>query len=501
MNGSFEVLDWIVLAIYAVGMMAIGWWYSRADSVEEYMLGNRKMKPWMVGISLYATFMSTLTYLAYPGEMIRHGPMLLASILSYPLIFYVVGRFMIPYIMRLKVTSAYEILELRLGLSVRLLGSSIFLTLRLLWMSLIIFATSDAILVPLLGFNKTATPWICVVMAVITFAYAAMGGLRAVVVTDVVQTFIMLAGAILSLIIITSDLGGVSGWWPHSWSSQWDRPSFFFAPESRISMGMAILSTFTWYICTAGSDQIAIQRYLATRDASAARRMFGFSLLCDTSITLLLFTLGLALFAFFNRHPELLPTGQTVATSADTLLPHFMVRVLPAGISGLVVAGILSSAMDSLSSGLNSTASVVIEDWIYRFRQTELSEKAQVRQAKVVSCLLGVVVISISLIAGRAPGNLLEKCFKVVNLMTAPLFILFFMAMFVPWATWLGTWVAAIVSTFVAIRIAYYNTFGLSFVWIIPASLIVGILVGCLASCIPAGKRRPMLRASEQSNP
>lgn len=493
MSGHFQVLDWVVLAAYGLGMMAIGWWYSRVKSVEEYMLGGREMKPWAVGISLFATLMSTLTYLAFPGEIIRHGPMFLTTALAYPLIYVVVGRFMIPYIMKLKVTSAYEILEVRLGLSVRLLGSAIFLMLRLFWMALIVYATSDAVLVPLMGLSDAATPWICAAMALLTIAYTSMGGLQAVVVTDVVQTVIMLAGAILSLVLITHNLGGIGEWWPREWSTQWDEPSFFFAPESRVSMGMAILSTFTWFICTAGSDQMAIQRYLSTRDAASARRMFGISLLCETFVELLLAALGLALFAFFHAHPEMLPTGESVASQADQLLPKFIVAVLPAGISGLVVAGILSAAMDSLSSGINASSLVITSDWIDRFRRRNLSAREQVRQARVVSWILGGAVIGISLLASFVSGNLLELCFKVVNLMTAPLFVLFFMAMFVPWATVPGTWGAAIAGTFVAVQIAYFGALGLSFLWIMPLSLLAGILAGCVISLVPIGKRRPML--------
>jgi SSS family solute:Na+ symporter len=495
MSATFSLLDWIVLLVYALGMLGIGWWYSSSESVDEYMLGGREMKPWAVGISLFATLMSTLTYLAFPGEIIRHGPMYLSSILAFPLIYAVVGRYLIPHIMRLKVSSAYEILELRLVLSVRLLGSGIFLVLRLLWMALIVYATSKAVLVPLMGLNESATPWVCVVLAAVTIVYTSMGGLQAVVVTDVVQTFIMLIGAILSLILITRNLGGVGQWWPQEWSSHWDDPSFFFAPDSRVSLGMAILSTFVWYVCTAGSDQMAIQRYLSTRDATAARKMFGISLICETFVELLLAALGLALFAYFHAHPEMLPAGKTLAESADQLLPKFIVEVLPAGISGLVVAGILSAAMDSLSSGINSSSLVVTNDWLDRFKTEKLSPAAEVRRAKVVSWILGLVVILISVPAGYVPGNLLELCFKIVNLMTAPLFTLFFLAMFVRWATVLGAWTGAIAGTLVAVEIAYIGTFGLSFIWITPVSLVTGIVTGCVVSLIPIGRRAGMLEA------
>jgi SSS family solute:Na+ symporter len=496
MPKTFEFLDWFVVAVYLAGMLLVGWIYSRAKNVDEYLLGGRRMKPWAVGISYYATFMSTLTYLALPGEIAAHGPMIFAGVFTLPFVYLVVGRLMIPYIMKLKVTTAYEILERRLGISVRMLGSSLFLLLRLGWMSLIVYATSDVVVVPLLNLDKSATPWVCMAIATITVAYTSMGGLQAVVFTDVLQTFIMLGGAILSLVLVTSNLGGVEAWWPSTWLSHWDKPTLF-GPEARISLSAALLAGFLERVCTAGSDQMAIQRYLATRDVSSARRMFAFSLLCDLSVSILLGTLGLALFAYFQAHPEILPHDETIITAADQLLPRYIVMVLPAGIRGLLIVGMLSAAMDSLSSGLNSSCSVVNTDWINRFRKQKLSAKADLRQAKIVSWLIGLTVVGLSSLATLVPGNLLELCYTIVNLLAGPLAVLFFMAMFVPWATPLGTWMAAIASTIVSVRIAYFHDFDLGFLWILPLSLGAGIVVGVLISLIPYGERRPMLEMTE----
>ncbi len=117
-------LDWFVIAAYAVGMLAVGWFYAkRTSTTDDYLLGGRNMSPWKVGLSLFASLLSTITYLAVPGEMIKYGPMVLAQLAALPLIAAVVGWLLIPAFMRLRVTSAYEILETRLGLSARLAGS------------------------------------------------------------------------------------------------------------------------------------------------------------------------------------------------------------------------------------------------------------------------------------------------------------------------------------------------------------------------------------------
>src|SRR5688572_1330390 len=113
--GRLSVLDWFVIVLYAAGMMAVGVYYSRRNvTAEDYLLGGRQMKPWAIGLSLFATLLSTISYLAYPGEMIKHGPMILSGMLVYPVVMYVGGWVLIPFFTRLRVTSAYEILELRL---------------------------------------------------------------------------------------------------------------------------------------------------------------------------------------------------------------------------------------------------------------------------------------------------------------------------------------------------------------------------------------------------
>ena len=197
-------IDWAIIAAYALGMVGVGWYYSRRTAnTEDYLLGGRNMRPMAVGLSLFATMLSTISYLSWPGEMIQNGPMILCVALGYPLIFIVIGYLIIPKIMSLRVTSAYEILETRLGLTVRMLGSSIFLLLRLLWMAVIIYATASTILVPLMGLDASATPYVCAAMGVITVIYTSMGGLKAVVFTDVVQTVILFGGAILAIILIS----------------------------------------------------------------------------------------------------------------------------------------------------------------------------------------------------------------------------------------------------------------------------------------------------------
>ena len=467
-------LDWTILCIYALGMLGIGWYYQRRNKTkEEYLLGGRKMKSTSIGISLFATLLSTLSYLTYPGEMIQHGPIIFAGALAFPLVYGIVGWWVIPAIMKTGVTSAYEILERKLGLSVRLLGTMMFLLLRLLWMATIIYVTVDVALYAVVQFNKAYVPLIAALLTVVTIVYTTMGGLKAVVVTDIIQSGIFLGGALLSVLVVCWHFGSISTIFPKEWPSHWNTFKIGFDPLERATLANAMLSVLVWYVCTNGSDQIAVQRYLATPDVKTARRSFKIALMSDVFASTLLALVGLSMLAYFTSNSSLL-NGKPIVEQADTLFPRFILIGLPAGISGLVIAGLLAAAMSSLSSGLNSVSSVVSEDLINRFRKSR-SNKNDLQQIKRLSFVMGFIILLLSFIIARVPGNLLDVIMKVVNLFVAPLFVLFFMALFVPFATERGTFWGGIIAVAVAVAIAFWGVFGITVLWIMPTALVSGI--------------------------
>ncbi len=491
-----HALDWLVIAGYAVGMLAVGYHYSRrVETREDYLLGGRTMRPTAVGLSMFATLFSTITYLAFPGEMIRHGPMILAGVLAYPIVYVIVGWALIPHFMRLRITSGYELLERRLGVGVRMLGVSMFLALRLLWMAVIIYATADTVLVPLLGLTSSATPWVCLGMIVLTIIYTSMGGLRAVVVTDVIQTAILFGGAVISLGMLTWWSGGVGGWFPTEWAPHWDELRWVREGAHGRSVMLAFVAVIVWFVATSGSDQMAIQRYLATRDVRSARAVMAVSLVTNAGVQLLLAAIGFALVAYYQSRPELLPDGAGLAANADRLFPAFIVAALPIGLSGLVIAGLLAAAMSSLSSGLNSACAVVAVDLIERCRPSSEAGPARLSLTRWVSVGIGVVVVLLSTGVSLVQGNLLELTYKVVNLLVSPLFGLFFMALFVRWATGLGTLVGAAAGVATVVAINFWRELTgqdeppVGFMWAMPLGLVVQIVVGAAASGLPAGRR------------
>ena len=489
-TGRLGFIDWLVLGGYFLSLILIGAYYARkAQTADDYLLGGRNMKAWMVGLSLFAALLSTASYMSVPGEIVKHGPMILAQLTAIPLIIWVVGWFLIPTFMKLRVTSANEILEMNLGLSVRMLGSAFFLLSRLAWMAMIIFITAKAILGPILGAGPQHLPWLCLLLGVITMAYTSSGGMKAAVLADVIQSFILYFGAIISIVFITVQLKGFS-WFPAQWAPTWDPPVIWFDTKARVTFAGAGMMMFFWYICTAGSDQVAVQRYLATKDLKAARSAFNVNIIAAALVIILLGILGFALYGYFQACPHKLADGMNIRVDADRIFPHFIVSGLPPGISGLIVAGLMAAALSSLSAGLNSTCAVVTVDFLDRFSRKKLAEKKHVHRARLVSLSIGVLVVLMSLLMNRVPGNFTEVINKIANLMVAPLFLLFFMAIFVPFANAIGTWIGAAVSVAAAVAIAFFSIFGLSFLWILPCSLASGIIAGVIISLLTGGKKK-----------
>ena len=491
---AISSIDWGVIVLYAIGMVVVGLYFSKKNNnTEDYLLGGRKMNPLMLGMSLFASLLSTISYLSYTGEMIRYGPMFITGAIAFPFVIFTVGSFMIPYFMKLRVTSAYEILEQRLGLSIRLLGSTLFTLIRLFWMAVIIHATTDKVLVPVLGLGESWTTQICILMGIVTITYTSLGGLRAVVFTDVIQSGILFGGGILTVAIITNELGNFRELWPAEWPTHWEKPNWGFDPEARMSLVSIFLAVFCWHTCTAGSDQVVIQRYFATRNVKAAKRVLVINLVADFLAMLLMAMVGLALIAYFTANPDILGTDQSLVNNSDQLFPKFISTELPVGLTGLVISGLLAAAMSSLSSGMNSTSSVITTDFISLFRSVEPDERSKILIARWVSVIIGLIVVILSLIVGHVSGNLFEVANKVVNLFVSPLFVLFFLAMFVKSSNAIGVWCGALTSITVAVSIAFWKEItgeqGISFLWIMPAAFILGILVGSIASLAFRGKQ------------
>jgi SSS family solute:Na+ symporter len=325
-----------------------------------------------------------------------------------------------------------------------------------------------------------------VVIGSVALVYSTLGGLRAVVITDFVQFLLLFGGAVLVIVTATVRLGGLS-WFPTSWDSSWQpQPVFSLDPYVRLTLVGVIVMQTLWAVCTAGGDQTAIQRYMATRDAAAARRAYLTNSVAAVLVLFVLALVGLSLLGYFRAYPSQLPEGKSIADAADALFPHYIAHQLPIGISGLVVSAMFAAAMSSVDSGVNSISAVVMSDFVDRFRAKPMTTRGQVRAAQGLALTVGLIVIAGSTLIEYVPGNLVEVSKRATGLLVTPIFTLFFMALFVRFATAAGANYGSLCGFLTATLIAFWNPLiesrSLSITWINPTALTVGIVVGCIIS-------------------
>jgi SSS family solute:Na+ symporter len=495
--GHLQALDVVIIAAYAGLMLYVGWRCSRtAATSEDYFVASRNARPWIVGISMIATMLSSITYMATPGEMIAFGPGMLWGALHGPFTFLIVGYLIIPRIMRRRITSGYELLELKFGGGIRRTASLLFILTRLIWMAFVIYVCTNVIS----GITQVPVHYLLAAVGVVTIIYTVLGGIRAVMVTDVLQFIILLGGGVLVIYFVTDRCGGLN-WWP-DWDSpevaslHWREPPLFsFSLFERVTVLTALLHTTVWWCCTATSDQVMIQRYLCTRDARAARRSFLNCLLADVMIMVLLWTVGFALLGYFLRFGGEAPDpSQSIAEQADALFPHFIATILPVGVRGLIVAALFADAMSSLASGITSVSTVLMIDFGDVFaRGTGGEPRAVALRAKKVGVVIGAVAIVSSYLINYVPAeNFYTATFRVSGFFIAPMCSLYILAFFVPSSTPAGAAAAIITGFLSGVLFSYWKqivgsvtaTHEFSLVLIMPLSLALSLVVGVLVSLV-----------------
>ncbi len=465
---GLKTLDYAAIILYMVTTFGIALWFGRKQkSTEDFFVGGRRMPWFAVGLSILATLFSTISYLGSPGEMIKHGIGMSLGILAIPFSMAVITLLWIPFFMRLKVTSAYEYLERRFNYGARLMGAGLFIVLRLGWMSMVIYAASMALEgvkgddSPLLA-GKDIYWWIAGV-GVFAAIYMTIGGIQAMIWTDVLQCLLLLAGVLMPIgYVLFIDHTGPFDWWDTAADyapKHTSPPVFSWNIMERNTIFWFMLNNFFWTICTHGSDQVVLQRYFSTASLKAARRSYLINVCVDLSMTLLMALAGFALLAFYLRHGDLLPAGMTAVSAADKLFPHFLGHQLPAGCAGLVIAAFICDAMQTLESGVNAITAVVTSDIVPRLRQGRpriLSELAFARLMTVVIAL--IVTTNAYFVTERASRSmtLVDMMPKFFNFIVGPLAAFFIVGMFLPRATARSVIPAVLIGLTVSIGWSWY---------------------------------------------
>ena len=489
MLATIGPVDSAVILIYFAVIVCMGTFLSRRqNSTEEYFLGRRSMNWLVVGISIQASLMSTISYLSVPGEQIKNGLMCHAAFLGMFPAIGVINFLVLPYLLRMRITTIYEMLERRFNLAVRMVGMSIFILLRVIWMGLVVYTASFA-LAEITDWNLSA---IVVGLAIIGTVYTWMGGMRAVMWTDVVQWFVLFGGSLFCIgYVMFKTSTGPADWWQTTMTIPYpEQPFFDLDPRVRITAFGMIVQTFFAKICLHGSDQVAVQRYLSTPSSRAAGKSFLAYVACGIALLVVTSVLALALTSYSQY--SLQGAAWSGPSEADKIFPWFIAHSLPVGVRGLVIAGLLAAAMSSIDSGINSLSAVVTVDIYQRFFRTDGDDRPALWVAKLVTLLAGLlsVVMAYAMhFLHDEHRNLFEVMNKSTGGLPGTLGMIVLAAILLPRcgsATLLaGAAVSMTCGWLITFSAELFGAhWGISFMWIIPAGCVSGLLVTAVLTLI-----------------
>ncbi|MDH3650615.1 MAG: sodium/solute symporter, partial [Saprospiraceae bacterium] len=435
---SFGHLDLAVIVIYLLILVGIGVLFSyRNKTTDDFFRGGQRIPWWAAGCSIFATMLSSITFMSVPAKTYAtdwiYFLINLMIVALAPFIIY----FVLPFFRRIDATSAYEYLELRFNLPTRLFGSMSYILFQLGRMAIVMYLPSLA----LASVTPISLEASILIMGLLSIIYCALGGIEAVIWTDTLQTFVLLGGALFSLIlIIFSPEVGLSGFYHTALADD---------KLQMIDWGWDVSSAVLWVVLLGGvgqtlvpytSDQGVIQRYMSVGTKSEASKSIWMNAGLSFVATLLFFSLGTALYIFYKTHPTNLdPTYQT-----DAIFPLFIAQQLPMGIAGLVIAGIFAAAQSTISTSMNSIATAGITDFVRRFQLVH-TENAYLNLARIFTILAGILGTGCAWIIAYADiKSLWDTFIGILGLFGGALCGLFLLGIFTTRASGNGALVGAI---------------------------------------------------------
>lgn len=357
---QFGVVNYGVLFTYLVAMVGIGVYFTTKNkNTDDFFRGGKQIPWWAAGCSIFATMLSSLTFTGLPSKAFAQDWVYLAGNMTIPLVAIVAVYFAMPFFRRIDATSAYEYLEKRFNRGVRLFGSASFTLFHIFRMAVVMSLTGLALAV---ATPMTPVQSVCL-MGVLSIVYCTMGGIEAVIWTDTIQTFVLLGGAVLAIILLISGVdGGVGGFVSTATTSDKFRFANWHldATQTQIAFWVIIIGAIGQNFSSYTADQAVVQRYMTTATPRLAARSIWTNAVLSVPASFLFFGIGTALFAYYQSHPEKL--DPTITT--DQVFPFFISREMPIGVAGLMVAGIFAAAQSTVSTSMNSTATTIVTDFL-----------------------------------------------------------------------------------------------------------------------------------------
>lgn len=427
---TLSTVDVFVVIAYLVGTTLLGAWFSRKQrDIKTYFVGDRNVGWFLVLVSIVATETSTVTFLSVPGLAFREGGNFTFLQLG---IGYILGRIVVawallPLYFRGECFSAYELLRDRFGKGVQRIASAMFLVTRTIADGLRLYLTA-LLLKQFTGWDMTLA---IVVMSATTIVYTFLGGMQAVIWTDLIQFVVYILGAIVAAIFLIQGIdGGLNGLLEFGTANDKFRvidPTFTFSKPLVLWAGVIGGAFFS--MASHGADQIMVQRYLCAKSLGQARvALLSSGLVVFVQFTLFLF-IGVGLAALYAAGKlSLVPN-----TPNDEVFGAFIVRELPVGVIGLIVAAVLAAAMSTLSSSLNSSSTALLTDF-YKPSVSGRTESHYLMASKWFTVVCGLAQTIVALVTVWVPSDrsVIDKVLSVAGLTTGIVLGLFLVGRFAP---------------------------------------------------------------------
>lgn len=447
---AFGALNMGVLVVYLLAMVGVGVFFVfKNKNTDDYFRGGQNIPWWAAACSIYATMLSSLTYVALPALVFATDwvlyPGMFLILATAPIAIYVA----MPFFRRIDATSAYEYLGKRFNLGVRLFGSGLFTLFHIGRMGIVMALTALALsaVTPL---SPTAA---VLIMGGLCLVYCTLGGIEAVIWTDTIQTFVLLGGAVLCFIFILSGIDGGFGGFIDAGQAH-EKFKLF-----NLDFGSTSFTTLAiWVIVIGGlgqnissytADQAVVQRYMTTRDTKQAAKSIWANGIMAIPGALLFFLIGTGLYAFYQSNPgKLDPTIQN-----DQVFPMFIATELPAGVAGLIVAGIFAAAQSTVSTSMNSTATTVVTDFMRPFNALK-TERGYLNAARTLTLVMGVLGTLAGLIfISPEIRSLMSEYFKVIGMFMGALGGLFILGVMTRRANGMGALLGIILGVSVMVLV------------------------------------------------
>lgn len=394
MNTGLTWIDNLLIVVYLIGIISLGIWHGRRQrNTEDFLLAGRSMKWWPVAISMFAAFFSSISYVAIPGEAYNFGTTMFLYFFFLALPVPLSLMVFLKLFYKLKLWTAYEYLERRFSVPIRILGSCIFLVNRCVYLGVALYSTA-LLLEPALGWNMAFS--ICLV-GMAGLAYASMGGIKGVIWSDVAQ-FVVLVGGVLAIIIfiiIKLPHGAVDIWnttieTKHGFNISRESGFWSWDFTKRITIWAWLIGVLPRCISSA-TDQVGLQLALSCKDLKTVFKATIWQTIGGWPVIFLFYIAGLALLAYVRILG--VDTPMAALGKGDKVYTYFVTNVMPTGFRGLIVAGLLAAIMSTIVSVLNSLATVTLKDIYQRVLVTGKGEGHYLLVSKVLTFAWGIMAI------------------------------------------------------------------------------------------------------------